>query len=191
LKWSNLFHGRFGVGLGVGLGLGLGLGEGFGLSVGLGLAVGDGLSVGLGLAVGDGLSLGLGLGLGLGRGRGVWVGTGSIAGLSGVVGLGAVAAGLVEDDRDLRFFEVGGDVTSVGAGPTSAGLATSTPVGCDSLTARPLRLAVRTGVKEQTCELPGTDERVNLSPTLRPRSETIVGVVVWAFGSPSCNATAV
>jgi hypothetical protein len=117
----------------------------------------------------------------------------------GIAGVGLTGVSVRDLDEPRRvFFLVAGFVTSAGAGPASAGLATSVPVAAGVRRVR--RFAtVRAGVNEQVCAAPGTDVRVNLSPVLRALNEITVGVVgvvgvvvvVAARESPICKATAV
>lgn len=105
---------------------------------------------------------------------------------------GVVAAGcdrLIPRRVFLRGFA--GAVTSPGAGPTSAGLATSVPVAAGVICGvRPLRLALAAaGVNEHVLVDPDIGINVSRSPLFRPLSEITVGVVV--VPSPICSATAV
>ena len=96
-----------------------------------------------------------------------------------------------------------GAVTSVGAGPASAGLATSAPVaaGIAGVDRRVRPLAIFEPVVNEHGGPPDTGDSVSLLPLLRPLSETIVGAVIGVADaavvddvvavSPSCNATAV
>jgi len=104
---------------------------------------------------------------------------------------------------DRRLFDRVGFAISAGAGPASAGLATSAPVaaGAASVERRDRLLAMLEPVLNEHGWPPDTGDRVNLFLCLRPRSETIVGeavgVVVAAVAdgvvamSPICSATAV
>lgn len=181
----------------MGAGLGDGLGDGFGD------ASGDG--VGEGLLLGDPLGDGLGLGVGVGLGG---TGLGSCFGIvsAGVTVTGGVSAGAVVRVVERRLFlrvGVAGLVMSAGAGPASAGLATSAPVAAGSCVERRVRLlAIFDPVAKEHGWAADTGDRVNRFPLLRPLSETIVGaavgVVVAAVVvdgvvalSPICRATAV
>jgi hypothetical protein len=167
----------------------------------LGDASGDG--VGAGLPPGDGLGDGLGLGVGVGLGG---IGLGSCFGIvsAGVTVTGGVSAGavvLVVERRPVFRVGVAGLVMSAGAGPASAGLATSAPAAAGACVERRVRLlAMLEPVLNEHGWPPDTGDSVNLLPRLRPRSETIVGAVVGivvaaADGvvamSPICSATAV
>ena len=101
----------------------------------------------------------------------------------------------VELEVPFRVFlplGVAGAITSAGAGPASAGLATSAPTaaaGAADSDFRVLLLTVaRPGVNEQGCA-GSVGDNVSRSPALRPLIETTVGVAVVA--SPICRATAV
>jgi len=150
-----------GLGLGEGLGAGEPSGDGDGSGDPLGLGLGDGIGVGLGLCSGGvaGLSVGV-------AGTGVALASGSVAGV-----VLPVLARLL-----FRPADVAGAAISAGAGPACAGLATSAPTaaGIDRFERR-LAIA-RPGENEQGWA-GSTDDRVNLLPLRRPRSETICGVV--------------
>ena len=89
-----------------------------------------------------------------------------------------------------------GAVTSEGAGPASAGLATVAPVAAG--VCRERRAIARPGANEH-CVPPETGINVKRLPDFRARNETIVGAVVVAAAgvvvvvgtSPVCKATAV
>jgi len=95
-----------------------------------------------------------------------------------------------------------GPVTSAGAGPASAGLATSAPVAAGAAVERRVRLlAIFEPVVNEQGWPPATDDSVNLFPLLRPLSETMVGADIGVVAgvvadgvvvmSPNCRATAV
>ena len=180
----------------MGAGLGDGLGDGFGD------ASGDG--VGAGLPPGDGLGVGLGLGVGVGFGG---TGLGSCFGIvsAGVTVTGGVSAGAVVRVVERRpVFRVGvaGLVMSAGAGPASAGLATSAPDAPGAcIERRVCLLAIFEPVVNEHGWPPATDDSVNLFRLLRPLSETMVGAAVGVVAatdgdgvvatSPNWRATAV
>lgn len=122
----------------------------------------------------------------------------SVGGVVGVVGFGVgivvVLAPGVDLEVPFRVFlplGVAGAMTSAGAGPASAGLATSAPTAAgaaDSDFRVLLLLVARPGVNEHGWA-ESTDVNVSRSPDFRPLNETTVGVAVVA--SPICRATAV
>ena len=72
-----------------------------------------------------------------------------------------------------------GAVTSAGAGPASAGLATSAPVATGACVEGRVRLlAIFEPVVNEHGWPPATDDSVNLFRLLRPLSETMVGAAV-------------
>ena len=147
----------------------------------------------MGLGLAPGLGLGTGVGMGLGLGDGLWAGTG----LSGMLGIAVEGAdGFATSVRDLfvvrfvLFRGVAGELNSVGAGPTSAGLETSAPLAAGVACLILRRLAdADAGMKEHVPVEPLTGVSVSRLPLLRPLSETMVGVAV--VPSPACSATAV
>jgi len=110
---------------------------------------------------------------------------------AGIVVLLAPGVDLEVTFRVFRPLGVAGVITSAGAGPASAGFATSAPTAAagaaDSDFRDLLLLVARPGVNEQGCA-GSTDDNVSRSADLRPLNDTIVGVAV---ASPICKATAV
>ena len=127
------------------------------MGVGLGDGLGDGLGVasGVGLAVGD--PLGLGLGIGIGFCVGTEVSVGVVVGAGEVLGVGTVVVLALGVDFEGAFrvflpLGVAGAITSAGAGPASAGLATSAPTAAGAAGSDfgvLLLLVARPGVNEQ------------------------------------------
>ena len=121
------------------------------------------------------------------------MGIGTVTGLSDGTVAGGI--GIVPVVFELRVFfdlRAGVAVTSAGAGPAAAGLATSVPTAtgvADSVRLL-LRLATdRAGEKLHGCAA-SIELSVNLSPDFLPRNDTIVGGLP-AVASPICIATAV